>query len=33
MWHLAYRKWYDHKVAGHTKRAAFWGWTADQLAR
>ncbi len=33
IWHRAYRRWYDHRQAGHTTRAAAWGWVADRLAR
>ena len=32
VWHYAYRTWRDHYEAGHAKRAAVWGWTADRIA-
>lgn len=32
IWHAAYRRWYDHKKAGHPRRAAVWGWINDRVA-
>ena len=31
IWHVAYARWYDHREAGHPRRAAVWGWVADRL--
>lgn len=31
LWHAAFRKWYDHKYAGHHRRAAVWGWVSDKI--
>ncbi len=33
IWHRAYCNWYDHDRAGHTVRAAVWGWLADRVER
>lgn len=33
LWHRAYCHWHDHHRAGHTLRAAAWGWLADRLVR
>jgi hypothetical protein len=30
IWHALYRRWYDHRAAGHKTRAAIYGWAADQ---
>jgi hypothetical protein len=31
-WHAAYRRWHDHRGAGHRIRAAVWGWLTDRIA-
>jgi len=33
IWHSAFCRWYDHREAGHPRRAAVWGWLADRLVR
>jgi hypothetical protein len=32
IWHKAYRRWYDHREAGHVKRAKLWGYLTDVIS-
>lgn len=33
IWHALYARWYDHDLAGHTRRALAYGRAADRLVR